>query len=125
MGREKTIAVQMDEILDHVKNTVDEDIEKSSDAAAKVARSNLKENSPKDKGDYAKGWRIKKDKKAKTTIVHNSKYPGLTHLLENGHIVKNAKGIVGRAAGVKHIEPAAEEGAAEFVESAEKGLNRL
>ena len=46
-------------------------------------------NSPKDTGDYKKGWRIKQDKARKSIIVHNATDYQLTHLLEHGHVKRN------------------------------------
>ena len=59
---------------------------------------------------YSATWTLKKTKKwggyIGGYVVHNSKNYQLTHLLENGHDVVNAKGDTGkRANGVKHIEP--------------------
>lgn len=58
---------------------------------------------------YSKTWTLKHEKGWGGYLggytVHNSKNYQLTHLLENGHIVVNKKGVVGRADAHKHIEP--------------------
>lgn len=41
--------------------------------------------------------------------VNNGKQPGLTHLLENGHMIVNKKGSYGRTSGIKHIAPVNDE----------------
>lgn len=59
---------------------------------------------------YSATWTLKKAKGwggfGNPVVVHNSKNYQLTHLLENGHAVVNAKGNTGkRAAAHKHIYP--------------------
>ena len=54
----------------------------------------LKGSSPKRTGAYAKSWAVKSETVAgwKTSyIVHNKEHYQLTHLLENGHEIKNRK----------------------------------
>lgn len=118
-----SVSVQLGEILQEYNDKVDADIEKAALKASKHTASTLRSNSPKKTGDYASGWRSKKvgDKES---VVYNAKMPGLTHLLENGHVVVNAKGQVGRANGIKHIEPAAEEGAEKFLAFIEQELRK-
>ena len=125
MGKNTSVEVQMSEILDSVKNSVDDTIEKTTENAAKVTQSELRNNSPTDKGDYKKGWTIKKDRKLKSATVYNSKFPGLTHLLENGHVISNGKGEYGRAPAHKHIEPAAEKGIDACLDGVDDGLDKL
>lgn len=66
-----------DELLDIAKEVAKKDVEE------------LKRTSPKGHSSpsYASGWgyKIKKNTKGFSIIVHNKKKPGLTHLLENGH----------------------------------------
>ena len=56
---------------------------------AKNLKNTLKANSPEKLGDYKKGWRIKKVKKA--LIVHNATSYQLTHLLEHGHVKRDGQ----------------------------------
>ena len=65
------------------------------------------------KNNYASTWAIKEAERGKKVkekyygaVVWNSKNWGLTHLLENGHIIANKKGGVGWASGNHHIERA-------------------
>lgn len=55
------------------------------------------------KGRYGTGWTTTIEEKRLGTVatIHNAKYPGLPHLLENGH----AKRGGGRVAGTAHIAP--------------------
>ena len=60
-------------------------------------------------GKYASGWRIKKvggKGKIAGFTVYNASVPGLTQLLEFGHVIRNAKGEYGRTNGIPHIKPA-------------------
>lgn len=98
----KSISEQMQEILKEVEGDVNGAIDKSLKVIGKETRDKLKEVSPKDHGDYAKGWTYKRtDEKGVT--VYNSKYPGLTHLLSKGHAIVNQHGKYGRLNGDNHI----------------------
>lgn len=98
-----------------IMNTLEselEEIQESMDIAAlrlaKELEGDITEDSPKDKGDYASGWFAKK--KGHGAIVHNTKRPELTAILEFGfehvrkgiringkpHIYKNAERICER-----------------------------
>ena len=115
---------QMKEILDDIPQDVHDCAEKAARKAATRARKHLKANSPTKTGEYASGWGYTKIKDdglfASTIVVYNKKMPGLTHLLENGHVIRNKRGEYGRAPGHPHIVQAAEEGAVVFEEEAKK-----
>ena len=60
-------------------------------------------------GEYASGWTVTKRKKYGKImgfVVHNRKKPGLTMLLEKGHVIRNEFGSYGRTMGIPHIRPA-------------------
>ena len=111
MANTTSVAIQMRKILDQyedeVKKTTDASIEKIS----KESVQKLKNTSPKGtphRRRYAEGWRKKKTKGRNginEVTVHNATNYQLTHLLENGHVVRNAKGTYGRTNGIKHIKP--------------------
>ena len=72
---------------------------------AKDMVTELKQTSPRNTGDYAKGWKSRVEYESPEDIrvrVYNSKKPQLTHLLENGHAKQNG----GRVNGTPHIGPA-------------------
>lgn len=107
----KTVEQQMDKILtDYSKNVIRETNE-AFETVSKEAVQKLKNTSPKRTGKYARSWTKKTEKggslKTDTVVIHNKVYQ-LTHLLENGHIVRNAKGTYGRTSGIKHIAPVEE-----------------
>ena len=65
----------------------------------------LKRTSPRDTGDYAKGWAKKKQKLigGVSYLVYNKDKPQITHLLEYGHLKRDG---VNRVDGIPHIGPA-------------------
>ena len=81
-------------------------IEREVDATAKEMVAELRAISPKDTGEYAKGWTSRKEAKhgEYRQIVHNKNKPSLVHLLEFGHAKKGG----GRVEGKSHVRPAAE-----------------
>ena len=110
----KSFSVQMADILKEIGANVDESIDEALKKVPKRASAKLKSVSPKGSGKYAKGWRTKRIDD-KTVVVYNAALPGFTHLLENGHVIKNAKGEYGRAPAHKHIAPVEEEAVDEFI----------
>lgn len=60
-------------------------------------------------GTYSKGWAVKKKGgrgKISGFVVYNRSKPGLTMLLEKGHVIRNQYGSYGRTLGIPHIAPA-------------------
>lgn len=115
------MAVPVDNLADAVaqelrayREEVREDLFESVDEAADACVATLRATSPKDTGDYRKGWRKKKAYESHDDIrlqVHNATDYQLTHLLEDGY----AKVTGGRVEGQPHIGPAADQ-AAQFLE---------
>ncbi|HDR3890330.1 TPA: HK97 gp10 family phage protein [Bacillus cereus] len=112
------IANEIARELQRYGNEVEEKLEVAKEEVANDLVSDLKENSPKNTGKYAKGWRKKKDGNA--IIVHNALKPQLTHLLEKGH----AKANGGRVPAQVHIDPAEEKAINEFVERVERAIQQ-
>jgi len=72
----------------------DEIIEGTKEAVSQIAeqcKENIVDASPVLTGKYKKGWTIKRDENAFKLIctIHNKNRYQLTHLLENGHLMKN------------------------------------
>lgn len=111
------MAVKVDDLasaiiqeLHDYSREVAEDVKDSVNTAAKACVKELNANSPKDTGDYRKGWRVKKAYESNSDIrlqVHNATDYQLTHLLEDGfaHVTGD------RVDGQPHIGPAAERAA--------------
>ena len=109
------MTVQMEKILNEYTKDVEDATRRAMESTSREAASQLRATSPKGRtGKYAPGWRVKK-LDAKTAVVYNGTAPGLTHLLENGHAVKNQYGSTGkRARAIKHIKPVEEWAQTEF-----------
>ena len=112
-------AVEMSKMMDEYKLEVMRAAKEAAKEAADVTAKELKKTSPRKKkkgGKYARGWRVKKQELGTLTsyVVYNGTYPGLTHLLERGHVVSNQYGSWGRLRAQPHIAPAAETGIMRF-----------
>lgn len=106
----KSAEIQAREIFDEYAEEVQEATELTFEEVAKESRNQLREKSPVDengkrRGRYSRGWRAEKDG-WNSWYVYNETDWQLTHLLEDGHIVKNRFGEYGRwNPKDKHIEP--------------------
>lgn len=92
------------ELADYSQDLTD-GVKKEVKQVAKDVVTELKQTSPRNSGDYAKGWKSRVEYESPEDIrvrVYNSKKPQLTHLLENGHAKQNG----GRVNGIPHIGPA-------------------
>lgn len=72
-------------------------VEKATVETTAEAVLELKRNSPKDSGDYAKDWTrslLEKSRYGLRYVVHNKGHYRLTHLLENGH--NNPRAVNGK-----------------------------
>lgn len=102
-----------DAIIVALKDYSDDLAEETVEAVKKVGKDGakmLKANSPVRKskggtpGKYAKGWRFKVVSESANKIegvLHNATNPGLVHLLEKGHALRQG----GRAGARVHVAP--------------------
>ena len=107
----ETLMVQMDRILEEYNERVKHVTEVAMNRVSRECVKKLRSSSPKKTGDYAKGWAFEKAISHGSTvdyIVRNKTDYQLTHLLEHGHVVINAKGEFGRAPAHPHIKPVEE-----------------
>lgn len=121
------VSKQMDAILTQFNKGVKDTTNEAIASASKESVQKLKNTSPRRTGDYAKSWRVKKQKNGngiEGAVVHNKDHYRLTHLLENGHVIRNAKGTYGRTRGIKHIAPVEEWANGELVETIERSIER-
>ena len=115
---------QLSDILDEYSDEVKEIARAEEDRAGKRTASELRSVSPKGrKGKYASGW-TKRRTDDDTVTVYNSKAPGLTHLLEKGHVIRNKKGYFGRAPAHPHIKPVEAKENEKFYDGVIRALGR-
>ena len=120
-----SVETQMEDILDTYSKDVKKVTTDAIDKTSKESVQKLKNTSPKKSGKYARSWTTKRERGRDglvTVTVHNKQYQ-LTHLLENGHIVRNKKGEYGRTRGIKHIAPVEEWASSELPRKIERGLD--
>lgn len=98
---------------------VSEAIDQAARDTAKAMAQDLRETSPKDTGEYAKGWTYRKEAPG-SYRVYNKKKPQLTHLLEHGHAIAGG----GRVEGIPHIKPAEDRYVPEFEKKVQQILER-
>lgn len=113
---------EIQSILSEYEKDAQEVVDESIKKAGKDAVKELKKTSPKNKGNYAKGWKskVEKSRLGDKVIVYNTVYY-LTHLLENGH----AKVGGGRVEGKPHIKPASDKAAKNAIELIKKGIKGI
>lgn len=119
------IAKELEDILKDYIDEVGEKSDKVLKTAASDTAKDLRSTSPKRTGAYASSWTVKTENGVggtKTYIVHNKKYYRLTHLLENGHVIRNQKGTYGRAPAHPHIKAAEDRAASKIVAQMESEL---
>lgn len=122
MAKTKSVSIEMKRILDEFDDKVNRVLDEAANETADEAADKLRNTSPKKSGEYASGWTVKKEG-AGDVVVHNTHYQ-LTHLLENGHVIRNKKGTYGRTSGKKHIKPVETWANREFQNKIERGLNK-
>ena len=114
MAKTKSVSVQMEKILADYSKSVALETDEVFEKVSNECVQKLKDTSPKRAkrgGKYARSWTVKRERKRgdiDTFTVHNAKHYQLTHLLENGHVIRNAKGEYGRTRPIPHIAPVEE-----------------
>lgn len=98
------LAAAVMQCLDGYDDDVADATKESCMKVGKEGAQMLKGSSPVRKGGYARSWTYKvmgESASGIESVIYNSRYPGLAHLLENGH----AKRGGGRVGARKHIAP--------------------
>ena len=113
----RSITYQMNEILSEITENIENQIDAALATIPKKAAADLRNSSPRNTGEYAKGWRVSRSRKVKCATVVNSKKPTLTHLIENGHAIVNQYGRHGRINGNHLIENTAQKRVADFTKA--------
>ena len=116
--------------LTEYSSEVQKALDEAAKEAAELTQRQLKSSSPKQKrkgGKYARGWRIKKQEAAGLVsyVVYNGARPGLTHVLEHGHLARNQYGSYGRVRAIPHIGQAADAGIQRFELAARARIRRI
>lgn len=123
-----TISDDITRIVEQYGRQAREAVEKAVRKTGRETAKDLKNTSPKRTGAYASSWSTKVTRSSGRLIgvtVYNKEHYQLTHLLENGHVIKNKKGEYGRTRPIKHIEPAEQKGIADFEEYAREELEKI
>lgn len=124
MARNISIDQMADEIISGLTEYADfatDDMKKAVTKAGTTIRKEINANAPKDSGDYAGSWTVKKVKETSNTLeltVHSKNRYQLAHLLEFGR----AKRGGGRVSGKSHIAPAEELGVRKLEEEIKRSL---
>lgn len=125
-----TVSSQINDILKTYSAEVQQKATKTAQKVARDCAADLRRTSPvgektKSSGEYAKGWTVKRGRANSggfSFIVHNKNAPGLTHLLEHGHVTRNQYGEYGTTPAHPHIAKAEEAYSAEMVEEVKKAV---
>lgn len=124
MAKSESVELQLRTILEQYGKEVESKAGDAFESVAKEGVSKLKSTSPKRKGKYARAWTMTREQTRgaiDSVVIHNKRYQ-LTHLLENGHVIRNAKGTYGRVAGIKHIAPVEDWAAEELPEAVKRAI---
>lgn len=93
-----TIQQMLKEYGDEVLETANKVIPDAADKAVEQIRTNSKKRT----GKYAKGWAkkvVKNTRSGVSYVVYNRTEYRIAHLLENPHVIKNKKGTYGTTDG--------------------------
>lgn len=110
------------DILDEYSEDIQEALKEEAIKVSQEGATKLKHTSPKNKGKYAKGWKVKtiKGKSYVSCTIYNSTDWRLTHLLEKPHVIRNANGTYGTSKPQVHIAPVEESCVSEYEQNIEK-----
>lgn len=104
-------------VLAEFNELLDDELGAAIHEVGKSTRSDLRSSSPKETGAYSRSWACDySDKQGHhEAVVSNRKHWQITHLLEDGHKIKNRKdgpvlGYVGPADPEHHVQQAQERG---------------
>lgn len=97
MARSKSVTVALDRLWSEVSEEENDILFKCMSKAMRMAKKDVVNLSPGG-GEYKRGWviRTKRYKYGCQGIIYNKDKPGLTHLLENSHVIRNQYGEYGR-----------------------------
>lgn len=105
MSNSNRVGEQVIEMLEKYYYNLNEDIHRALKQEMQKARKEVSAASPKRTGKYAAGWSVKDEStKITTDFKIYNKLPGLPHLLEFGHVIRNGtERNMGEAPAYPHI----------------------
>ena len=124
MGKKISISQLSAAVMEELEEYADlaaEDMKSAVKKAATTVRKDIETSAPRNTGDYAKSWAVKKMKETSnnlTLVVHSRNRYQLAHLLEFGH----AKRGGGRVSAQPHIASAEQKGVEYLEEEIRKAL---
>ena len=124
MGQTVQIGKLADAVMETLEEYADlaaEDVKQAVRDAGETVRREIRANAPKNTGEYAKSWAVKKTKETSSSLtltVHSKNRYQLAHLLEFGHALRKG----GRTRAFPHIAPAEERAAQTLEREVEKAL---
>lgn len=118
-----SVGYQIEQILQEIGDEIEKISEKDFKKAAQNTKQKLTAYAPVGHNEYRQGFSYKKQDGG--YIVYNKLKPGLTHLLNNGHMVKNQYGSYGRVNGDNHMGRAEQEAIQDLMDDLSKDLNNI
>lgn len=109
-----------DDVQENLADAVKQVSKKGAQAVKAAARSTFGGT-----GEYAAGWtsRAETGRFSAQGVIYNKDVPGLPHLLENGHVIRNGtRRVYGDLSGREHIKPVKDAIVKEFEAEVKKGL---
>ena len=118
-----SLASEVQKIVEEYGDAALDVIREVAPDKAKAAKKQLKSASPGKTGKYAKGWSLQSQntRLGVDVVIYNKNKPGLTHLLENGHALRNG----GRSKAIPHIGDVNDTIKAEFIDEVTRRLETL
>lgn len=118
------LAEVINESLVEYAGLTSEMMKKTVCKAANTIKNEIQAKAPRDTGNYAKSWAVKKVLEKSDQIqfvVHSKNRYQLVHLIEFGHAKRNG----GRVAGKVHITPAEQVGIKQLEEDLARNLENV
>lgn len=113
----------LEEYGDDIQNNLEEVTKEVGKKAAQAVKNSAKQ--AVNGKQYASGWtsQYETSRLGATATVYNKKLPGLAHLLEHGHVIRNGTGrTFGTTKAYEHIAPVEEEIVEEYEKEIQKAL---
>lgn len=115
------LAANVDKILQEYADDVNKDVsalaKRFAQEGAKAVKGNARGNGW---GEYANGWtsQFEENRYSSQGVIFNKSMPGLPHLLEKGHALRNG----GRSRAFPHIAPVEEKLVEDFTKAVEGAI---